>query len=125
MERPCSQSRQRTTAGAVTFTCTYRLADLHLPNAKHLYCERKDFQGLATGEVNAAVVACRFRPRYPKQVYDIMLSHLKDNQRNLAVDVATGSGQAAVQLAEHFKQVCTSLAHVDSLALPPTDDGTS
>jgi ubiquinone/menaquinone biosynthesis C-methylase UbiE len=50
-------------------------------------------------------------------VYSIILSHLKDNQRDLAVDVATGSGQAAVQLAEHFKQVCTSLARVDSLLL--------
>jgi ubiquinone/menaquinone biosynthesis C-methylase UbiE len=38
-------------------------------------------------------------------VYDIILSHLGKDQRNLAVDVATGSGQAAVQLAQHFKQV--------------------
>jgi len=48
----------------------------------------------------------RFRPRYPQQVYDIILGHLGSDQRNMAVDVATGSGQAAVQLAEYFKQVC-------------------
>lgn len=47
----------------------------------------------------------KFRPRYPHQVYDIILSHLSEGQRGLAVDVATGNGQAAVQLAEHFKQV--------------------
>jgi hypothetical protein len=33
----------------------------------------------------------RFRPRYPRQVYDIILSHLAaEGQRDLAVDVATG-----------------------------------
>lgn len=46
-----------------------------------------------------------FRPRYPKEVYEIILAHLNQDQRSLAVDVATGSGQAAVQLAEHFSQV--------------------
>lgn len=50
----------------------------------------------------------RFRPRYPQAVYDIILSHLSADQRELAVDVATGSGQAAVQLAQHFKQVKTT-----------------
>lgn len=60
---------------------------------------------LADSTVGASKCACRFRPRYPQQVYDIILSHLGPDQRNLAVDVATGSGQAAVQLAEYFKQV--------------------
>lgn len=48
----------------------------------------------------------RFRPRYPPEVWDIILSHLSADQRGLAVDVATGSGQAAVTLAQHFGQVC-------------------
>jgi hypothetical protein len=58
-------------------------------------------------------------------VYDIILSYIDDSQRHLAVDVATGSGQAAVQLADHFKQVCTSLAHADSLELLPSGESTS
>jgi hypothetical protein len=38
-------------------------------------------------------------------VYDLILQHLGPEQRKLAVDVATGSGQAAVQLAAFFEQV--------------------
>lgn len=47
----------------------------------------------------------QFRPQYPKEVYDIVLQHLGPDQRKLAIDVATGSGQAAVQLAQFFEQV--------------------
>jgi hypothetical protein len=47
----------------------------------------------------------QFRPQYPQQVYDIILQHLGPEQRKLAVDVATGNGQAAVQLAAFFEQV--------------------
>lgn len=62
-------------------------------------------QQAATETLLYAAVLRRFRPNYPQQVYDIILSHLGKDQRNSAVDVATGSGQAAVQLAQHFKQV--------------------
>lgn len=41
-----------------------------------------------------------------QEVYDVILQHLKEDERKLAVDVATGSGQAAVQLADFFTQVC-------------------
>jgi hypothetical protein len=70
--------------------------------------------------VGALTCLCRFRPRYPQQVYDIILSHLGADQRSLAVDVATGSGQAAVQLAVYFKQVNEPGWHVpcDSLTGP-------
>jgi hypothetical protein len=34
-----------------------------------------------------------FRPQYAQEVYDIILQHLDAHQRELAVDVATGSGQ--------------------------------
>jgi hypothetical protein len=47
----------------------------------------------------------QFRPQYPQHVYDIILQHLCPEQRKLAVDVATGNGQAAVQLAAFFQQV--------------------
>jgi hypothetical protein len=68
----------------------------------------------ANPEPYSAKICCKataerysqFRPQYPQQVYDIILQHLGPEQRELAVDVATGSGQAAVQLAAFFKEVC-------------------
>jgi ubiquinone/menaquinone biosynthesis C-methylase UbiE len=56
-------------------------------------------------------------------VYDIILQHLPSRaQRQLAVDVATGNGQAAVQLAAHFERVLATdgnaeqLRHADAAA---------
>uniref|UniRef100_A0A383WJ69 Methyltransferase type 11 domain-containing protein n=1 Tax=Tetradesmus obliquus TaxID=3088 RepID=A0A383WJ69_TETOB len=57
----------------------------------------------------------QFRPQYPQQVYDIILQHLGPEQRELAVDVATGSGQAAVQLAAFFKQVIATDGNEEQL----------
>ncbi|KAF6264472.1 S-adenosyl-L-methionine-dependent methyltransferase [Scenedesmus sp. NREL 46B-D3] len=57
----------------------------------------------------------QFRPQYPQQVYDIILEHLGPEQRKLAVDVATGSGQAAVQLAAFFQQVVATDGNVEQL----------
>jgi len=45
----------------------------------------------------------RYRPTYPKELYDHILSFVKE--KNIAWDCATGNGQAAVVLAEHFKKV--------------------
>ena len=45
----------------------------------------------------------RYRPTYPKELYDHILSFVKE--KNTAWDCATGNGQAAVVLADHFKKV--------------------
>ena len=45
----------------------------------------------------------RYRPTYPKELYDYILSFVKE--KNIAWDCATGNGQAAVVLADHFKNV--------------------
>jgi len=45
----------------------------------------------------------RYRPTYPKELYDYILSFVKE--KNTAWDCATGNGQAAVVLSEYFKKV--------------------
>ena len=45
----------------------------------------------------------RYRPGYPKELYDHILSFVKN--KNIAWDCATGNGQAAVVLADHFKKI--------------------
>ena len=45
----------------------------------------------------------RYRPTYPKALYEYILSFVKD--KNIAWDCATGNGQAAAVLADHFKKV--------------------
>ncbi|MCW8948962.1 MAG: class I SAM-dependent methyltransferase [Sedimenticola sp.] len=45
----------------------------------------------------------RFRPVYPSALYQYLATLTQNN--DLAWDCATGSGQAARQLAQHFKQV--------------------
>jgi len=56
----------------------------------------------------------RYRPTYPKELYDHILSFIKE--KNTAWDCATGNGQAAVVLADHFKKVMAtdiSAAQID------------
>jgi len=45
----------------------------------------------------------RYRPTYPKELYEYILSFVKE--KNTVWDCATGNGQAAVVLAAHFKKV--------------------
>ena len=45
----------------------------------------------------------RYRPTYPKALYDYIVSFVKE--KNVAWDCATGNGQAAVVLSEYFKKV--------------------
>ncbi|TDQ08803.1 class I SAM-dependent methyltransferase [Pedobacter metabolipauper] len=45
----------------------------------------------------------QFRPTYPKEVFDFILSFVKE--KDIAWDCATGNGQVARELAKHFKQV--------------------
>ena len=45
----------------------------------------------------------KFRPDYPQEIFDFILS--KADKRDVAWDCATGNGQAAKELANHFKKV--------------------
>jgi ubiquinone/menaquinone biosynthesis C-methylase UbiE len=45
----------------------------------------------------------KWRPGYPKEFIDYIVSHVK--QKNTAWDCATGNGQAAIMLAEYFDHV--------------------
>lgn len=45
----------------------------------------------------------KFRPTYPQELYDFLLSHVKDTK--LAWDCATGNGQVASELAKRFDKV--------------------
>lgn len=58
--------------------------------AKDLFSERSDLYA-------------RYRPTYPKELYDHILSFVTEKQT--AWDCATGNGQAALVLADHFKKV--------------------
>jgi SAM-dependent methyltransferase len=44
-----------------------------------------------------------FRPTYPPEMIEYIVSFVKD--KNTALDVATGNGQVAKELAKYFKQV--------------------
>lgn len=47
-----------------------------------------------------------FRPSYPKELYEIIFKFCDFSEKpEQALDVATGSGQAAVVLAEYFQRV--------------------
>ena len=45
----------------------------------------------------------KYRPGYPKELFDYILQFV--DKKDKAWDCATGNGQAAVMLAEHFKKV--------------------
>jgi len=55
----------------------------------------------------------RYRPTYPKELYDHILSFVKE--KNIAWDCATGNGQAAVVLADHFKKVIATDISADQI----------
>jgi len=48
----------------------------------------------------------KYRPTYPKELYDTLLSKVPN--RNVALDVGTGNGQVAEQLAPYFEKVCAT-----------------
>lgn len=56
----------------------------------------------------------RFRPGYPPALLDWLAA--QSPGRTLALDVATGNGQAAVDLARHFERVLASDAAASQLA---------
>jgi ubiquinone/menaquinone biosynthesis C-methylase UbiE len=59
-------------------------------------------------------VYARYRPRYPEALY-ALLAQLVEN-RSLAWDCATGSGQMALGLAEFFERVVATDASADQIA---------
>jgi len=63
---------------------------------------------------NQSDLYARYRPTYPDELYEYILSFVKE--KNTAWDCATGNGQAAVVLADHFKKVIAtdiSAAQID------------
>ena len=46
----------------------------------------------------------QFRPQYPSAIFDFIVDHCCE-QRDVAIDVGCGSGQATVGLSKLFKQV--------------------
>lgn len=62
----------------------------------------------------AAPAYATFRPRYPAALFAALAAYAP--ARDLAWDCATGSGQAAIGLAEHFEQVVATDASEAQLA---------
>ena len=50
--------------------------------------------------------ACSRRPTYPPQLYEAIYNFAALKGKDVALDIATGSGQAAKVLAESFTKVC-------------------
>jgi len=61
-----------------------------------------------------AAVYAKFRPRYPKEMFDYLGTIVPT--RRLAWDCATGNGQAAVELAEVFDHVIATDASESQIA---------
>lgn len=53
----------------------------------------------------SAASYAKYRPGYPPDLYEAILKHGHLPARDLAVDVATGSGQAAKGLSSYFSTV--------------------
>src|SRR5690242_19895006 len=52
---------------------------------------------------NQAGLYAKYRPTYPAKLFEFIL--LQVQQRERALDCATGNGQTAMELALHFKEV--------------------
>lgn len=59
----------------------------------------------------------RYRPSYPAELFEYIYSFVTGQKA--AWDCATGNGQAAVHLAQHFEQVIASDISASQLALAP------
>ncbi|HWK49992.1 MAG TPA: class I SAM-dependent methyltransferase [Steroidobacter sp.] len=68
------------------------------------------FKDHFSGHANAYA---KYRPDYPPELFEYLASLTP--QRKVALDCATGSGQAAVGLAEHFELVVASDGSVSQL----------
>jgi len=61
-----------------------------------------------------AALYAKYRPDYPRELYAYLATLTPSRQS--ALDCATGSGQAAVGLAQHFNQVIATDASIEQLA---------
>ncbi|HMN60146.1 MAG TPA: class I SAM-dependent methyltransferase [Anaerolinea sp.] len=61
-----------------------------------------------------AATYAQFRPRYPTELYAFLAN--QTIEQSLAWDCATGSGQAALGLVEHFEQVIGTDASADQIS---------
>ncbi len=62
----------------------------------------------------------KFRPKYPRALFQFVAARAPDNQR--ALDVATGNGQAAIALAEFFEKVVAVDASGSQIASAQPND---
>lgn len=69
-----------------------------------------DFKDYFSGH---AALYAQYRPDYPKALFDYLATLPKE--RHLAWDVATGSGQVAVDLADYFEQVVATDASAEQI----------
>ena len=68
---------------------------------------------------NGAKAYSAYRPDYPSELYSLIFDFAgltSHTTRTLAVDVATGQGQAALQLCSHFQKVLALDANTQQLA---------
>lgn len=62
----------------------------------------------------------KYRPDYPREMYDFIFKHL--SSQRLAWDCATGSGQVAKYLADHFEKVYATDISTEQLRFAPSKD---
>lgn len=65
----------------------------------------------------------KFRPVYPKSLYDFIYTNLKGSER--AWDCGTGNGQVAAVLAKHFKRVVATDISEQQLSKAPAIENIS
>lgn len=64
-----------------------------------------------------AALYFKYRPKYPKEMYDFIFQHVQ--QKHMAWDCGTGSGQVAEYLSENFAKVYASDISKDQLKHAP------
>ena len=57
------------------------------------------------GSATQAADYAQFRPSYPDSLYESIYEFAGPSQLGVALDIATGSGQAAVQIAKRYDRV--------------------
>ena len=62
----------------------------------------------------------KFRPQYPRALFEFVAAKAPD--QDLAVDCATGNGQAALGLSEFFRQVVALDASAQQIESAQPDD---
>lgn len=59
-----------------------------------------DAPQMENGKLQSCVGVLQFRPTYPQQLYDTIHGYAQLPKLDVCLDVATGQGQAAVELAK-------------------------